>query len=92
MGTTTCAKEADLPLGAVCPGNFKLNCEDDDGGEDFNGAEDCDVSRGPTVQDRDRSNGPRRRTRTAVFLRSGTLVLMVPKINDVNFKILQIPL
>ena len=44
MGTTTCVKEADLPAGAVCPGNFKLNCEDDDVGEDFNGAEDCEVS------------------------------------------------
>ena len=44
MGTTTCVKEADLPAGAVCPGNFKLNCEDEDVGEDFNGAEDCEVS------------------------------------------------
>ena len=44
MGTTTCVKEADLPAGAVCPGNFKLNCEADDVGSDFNGDEDCDVS------------------------------------------------
>ena len=42
-------------------------------------------TRGPTVQDWDRSNGPRRRTRTAVFFRSGTLVRMVPKINNETF-------
>ena len=44
MGTIACVKKADLPAGAVCPGNFKLNCEDDDVGSDFNGEEDCEVN------------------------------------------------
>ena len=43
MGTATCVKEADLPAGSVCPGNFKLNCESDDVGSNFNGTQDCDV-------------------------------------------------
>ena len=44
MGTAFCTKVDDLPGGAVCPGNFKLNCESDDVGENFTGDEDCPVS------------------------------------------------
>ena len=39
----SCSKADDLPVGAVCPGNFELNCEDEDVGSDFNGEKDCDV-------------------------------------------------